>query len=410
MKKKVFALVLCLVMVTALVVTLVACNEEERVVNLQAISKENIKIGLICLHDDKSTYDKNFIDAMYKAVENLGLDKEKQLVIKTNVKENQECYDAAVDLVEQGCNVIFADSFGHEDYIMKAAWEYPNVRFCHATGTKAHTSDYGNYYNAFASIYEGRYLAGVAAGMKLVSLYGDENGKVSDENAKIGYVGAYAYAEVKSGYTSFFLGVRSIVENATMKVKFTSSWFDQPAEKAAALALIEDGCKLISQHADSMGAPTACVEKGIPNITYNISTESTCEGTYVVGSRINWAPYYEYVVNCAINNETIKYDYVGTLATGSVQLLDIGSAAAPGTEAKLNEVKAALENGSLVIFDTSKFTVNGKILTSYMADVNSDKNFEKDTQVVENGVFKESVFRSAPYFDVDIDGISELKA
>ena len=397
-------------MVTALVVTLVACNEEERVVNLQAISKENIKIGLICLHDDKSTYDKNFIDAMYKAVENLGLDKEKQLVIKTNVKENQECYDAAVDLVEQGCNVIFADSFGHEDYIMKAAWEYPNVRFCHATGTKAHTSDYGNYYNAFASIYEGRYLAGVAAGMKLVSLYGDENGKVSDENAKIGYVGAYAYAEVKSGYTSFFLGVRSIVENATMKVKFTSSWFDQPAEKAAALALIEDGCKLISQHADSMGAPTACVEKGIPNITYNISTESTCEGTYVVGSRINWAPYYEYVVNCAINNETIKYDYVGTLATGSVQLLDIGSAAAPGTEAKLNEVKAALENGSLVIFDTSKFTVNGKILTSYMADVNSDKNFEKDTQVVENGVFKESVFRSAPYFDVDIDGISELKA
>ena len=410
MKKKVFALVLCLVMVTALVVTLVACNEEERVVNLQAISKENIKIGLICLHDDKSTYDKNFIDAMYKAVENLGLDKNKQLVIKTNVKENQECYDAAVDLVEQGCNVIFADSFGHEDYIMKAAWEYPNVRFCHATGTKAHTSDYGNYYNAFASIYEGRYLAGVAAGMKLVSLYGDENGKVSDENAKIGYVGAYAYAEVKSGYTSFFLGVRSIVDNATMKVRFTSSWYDEPAEKAAAIALIEDGCKLISQHADSMGAPTACGEKGIPNVTYNISTESTCKGTYVIGSRINWAPYYEYVVNCAINNETIKYDYVGTLATGSVQLLDIGSAAAPGTEAKLNEVKAALENGSLVIFDTSKFTVNGKTLTSYMADVNSDKNFEKDTQVVENGVFKESVFRSAPYFDVDIDGISELKA
>lgn len=410
MKKKVLALVLCFVMVTALVVTLVACNEEERVVNLQAISKENIKIGLICLHDDKSTYDKNFIDAMYKAVENLGLDKEKQLVIKTNINENQDCYDAAVDLVEQGCNIIFADSFGHEDYIMKAAWEYPNVRFCHATGTKAHTSDYGNYYNAFASIYEGRYLAGVAAGMKLVSLYGDENGNVSDENAKIGYVGAYAYAEVKSGYTSFFLGVRSIVENATMKVRFTSSWYDEPAEKAAALALIEDGCKLISQHADSMGAPTACVEKGIPNVTYNISTESTCSGTYVIGSRINWAPYYEYVVNCAINNETIKYDYVGTLATGSVQLLNIGSAAAPGTEAKLNEVKAALENGSLVIFDTSKFTVNGEMLTSYMADVNSDKNFEKDTQVVENGVFKESVFRSAPYFDVDIDGISELKA
>lgn len=409
MKKKVLALVLCLVMVTALVVTLVACNEDERVVNLQAISKENIKIGLICLHDDKSTYDKNFIDAMYEAVDHLGLDKNKQLIIKTNVKENQDCYDAAVDLVEQGCNIIFADSFGHEDYIMQAAWEYPNVRFCHATGTKAHTADYGNYYNAFASIYEGRYLAGVAAGLKLVSLYG-EDGKVSDANAKIGYVGAYHYAEVKSGYTSFFLGVRSIVENATMKVRFTNSWYDETAEKAAALALIEDGCKLISQHADSMGAPTACKEKDIPNVTYNISTESICKDTYVVGSRINWAPYYEYVVNCAINNETIKYDYVGTLATNSVELLGIGSAAAPGTEAKLNEVKTALETGALVIFDTNKFTVGGSKLTSYMADVNTDKNFEKDTQVVENGVFKESVYRSAPYFDIDIDGISELKA
>ena len=409
MKKKVLALVLCLVMVTALVVTLVACNEDERVVNLQAISKENIKIGLICLHDDKSTYDKNFIDAMYEAVDHLGLDKEKQLIIKTDVKENQDCYDAAVDLVEQGCNIIFADSFGHEDYIMQAAWEYPNVRFCHATGTKAHTADYGNYYNAFASIYEGRYLAGVAAGLKLVSLYG-EDGKVSDANAKIGYVGAYPYAEVKSGYTSFFLGVRSIVENATMMVRFTNSWYDETAEKAAALALIEDGCKLISQHADSMGAPTACKEKNIPNVTYNISTESTYKDTYVVGSRINWAPYYEYVVNCAINNETIKYDYVGTLATNSVELLGIGSAAAPGTEAKLNEVKTALETGALVIFDTNKFTVGGSKLTSYMADVNTDKNFEKDTQVVENGEFKESVFRSAPYFDIDIDGISELKA
>ena len=290
MKKKVLALVLCLALVTALVIGLVACNpEEERVVNLKPIAKEDIKIGLICLHDEQSTYDKNFIDAMQEAVSELGL-KEDQLVIKKGIPETEKCYNTAVELVEQGCNIIFADSFGHEDHIMRAAEEYTDVRFFHATGTKAHTADLGNYFNAFASIYEGRYLAGVAAGMKLVQLYGDAEGKVSDVNAKIGYVGAYAYAEVKSGYTSFFLGVRSIVPNATMEVKFTSSWYDEAAENTTAKTLIQNGCKLISQHADSMGAPTACKEKGIPNVTYNISTEKDCSGSYVIGSRINWAP------------------------------------------------------------------------------------------------------------------------
>ena len=170
MKKKVLALVLCLALVTALVIGLVACNpEEERVVNLKPIAKEDIKIGLICLHDEQSTYDKNFIDAMEEAVSELGLKKD-QLIIKKGIPETEKCYNTAVELVEQGCNIIFADSFGHEDHIMRAAEEYTDVRFFHATGTKAHTADLGNYFNAFASIYEGRYLAGVAAGMELVRL------------------------------------------------------------------------------------------------------------------------------------------------------------------------------------------------------------------------------------------------
>ncbi len=409
MKKKVLALVLCLALVTALVIGLVACNpEKERVVNLQAIAKDDIKIGLICLHDEQSTYDKNFIDAMKEAVKELGL-REDQLVIKTGIPETEKCYNTAVELVEQGCNIIFADSFGHEDHIMRAAEEYTDVRFFHATGTKAHTAKLGNYFNAFASIYEGRYLAGVAAGMKLVELYGDEDGNVSNENAKIGYVGAWPYAEVKSGYTSFFLGVRSIVPNATMEVKFTSSWYDEAAENTTAKALIERGCKLISQHADSMGAPNACKEKGIPNVTYNVSTENDCKGSYVIGSRINWAPYYKYIVEATIKNETIPYDWTGTLQSGSVQLLEIGNAAAAGTAEKLAEVKAALENGTLNVFDTNNFTVNGEHLESYIADVDDAGDFVPETEVVENGILKESTFRSAPYFACDIDGITLLK-
>lgn len=408
MKKKVFALVLCLALVTALVIGLVACDpEEERVVNLQPIAKDDIKIGLICLHDEQSTYDKNFIDAMKEAVSELGLRKD-QLVIKTGIPETEKCYNTAVELVEQGCNIIFADSFGHEDHIMRAAEEYTSVRFFHATGTKAHTAKLGNYFNAFASIYEGRYLAGVAAGMKLVELYGNKDGKVSDENAKIGYVGAYPYAEVKSGYTSFFLGVRSIVPNATMEVKFTSSWYDEATENTTAKALIERGCKLISQHADSMGAPNACKEKGIPNVTYNVSTEKVCEGSYVIGSRINWAPYYKFIVEATINNDTIPYDWTGTLQSDSVQLLEIGKAAAAGTAAKLEEVKKALENGTLNVFDTNKFTVDGKHVTSFIADVDDEGDYVPETEVIAKGILKESAFRSAPYFTLDIDGITLL--
>ena len=409
MKKKVLALVLCLALVTALVIGLVACNsEEERVVNLQPIAKNDIKIGLICLHDEQSTYDKNFIDAMKEAVNELGL-REDQLVIKTGIPETEKCYNTAVELVEQDCNIIFADSFGHEDHIMRAAEEYTDVRFFHATGTKAHTAKLGNYFNAFASIYEGRYLAGVAAGLKLVDLYGDIDGKVSDENAKIGYVGAYPYAEVKSGYTSFFLGVRSIVPNATMEVKFTSSWYDEATENTTAKALIERGCKLISQHADSMGAPNACKEKGIPNVTYNVSTEKTCEGSYIIGSRINWAPYYKFIVEATINNDTIPYDWTGTLQSDSVQLLEIGKAAANGTAEKLAEVKKALENGTLNVFDTNNFTVDGKHITSFFADVDDAGDYVPETEVVANGILKESAFRSAPYFTIDIDGITLLK-
>ena len=371
--------------------------------NQSAADLSALKVGFIFLHDENSTYDLNFMNAAKEACETLGVES----VFKTNIPEDQSCYEAAAELADAGCNIVFADSFGHEDYIIQAAKEFPEVQFCHSTGTKAHTEGLDNYHNAFASIYEGRYLAGVAAGLKLNEMI--DNGDFAAEDAKIGYVGAFTYAEVVSGYTSFFLGARSVCPTATMEVTFTGSWYDETAEKEAANKLIANGCKLVSQHADSMGAPTACETAGVPNVSYNGSTISACPNTFIVSSRIDWAPYYEFVIDAVANGETIPADWTGTLATGSVVLTEVNeAAAAAGTADKIAEVKAALEAGSIHVFDTANFTVGGETLTSYMADVDTDANYEGDTEVILDGYFHESEMRSAPYFDLRIDGITLL--
>ena len=400
--KKFLAMLLALVMA----LSLVACGEKKDDTQGNGdgdATAAKVKVGFITLHDENSTYDLNFMNAAKEACETLGVES----VFKTNIPEDQSCYEAAAELADAGCNIVFADSFGHEDYIIQAAKEFPEVQFCHSTGTKAHTEGLDNYHNAFASIYEGRYLAGVAAGLKLNEMI--DNGDFAAEDAKIGYVGAFTYAEVVSGYTSFFLGARSVCPTATMEVTFTGSWYDETAEKEAANKLIANGCKLISQHADSMGAPTACETAGIPNVSYNGSTITACPNTFIVSSRIDWAPYYEFVINAVANGESIDADWTGTLATGSVVLTEVNeAAAAAGTAEKIAEVKAALEAGTIHVFDVTTFTVGGETLTSYMADVNTDPNYEADTEVVIDGYFHESEMRSAPYFDLRIDGITLL--
>ncbi len=369
-------------------------------------SIEDVKVGFIFLHDENSTYDKNFMDAADAVKETLKLS-DSQVIFKTNIPEGNECYEAAADLADKGCNIIFADSFGHEPYLLKAAKEFPDVQFCHATGTNAHTEKLDNFHNAFASIYQGRYLAGIAAGLKLNEMIA--NGDFAADDAKIGYVGAYTYAEVISGYTSFFLGARSVCPSATMEVEFTGSWYDETKEKEAATKLISNGCKLISQHADSMGAPTACENAKIPNVSYNGSTQKACPNTFIVSSRINWAPYYEFVINSYVNGEEIPFDWCGGIKEGSVVLTDINDkVAAKGTQEAIDEAKAKLEDGTLNVFDASTFTVKGKNLDSYKADVDSDEKNEKDTEVIEGGYFHESEKRSAPYFDIQIDGIELL--
>ena len=337
----------------------------------------------------------------------MGLEEGKTYFITTGIPEGQECYEEACNMVDRGCNFVFADSFGHEDYMIEAAKEYPDVEFCHATGTKAHTEGLSNYHNAFASIFMGRYLAGVAAGMKLNEMI--DAGDITADEAKMGYVGAFTYAEVISGYTSFYLGAKSICPTVTMEVTFTGSWYDETKEKEGAQTLISHDCVLISQHADSMGAPTACETAGVPNISYNGSTISACPNTFIVSSRIDWAPYYTYVMNCIKDGKSIDADWTGTIDTGSVVLTDVNEkAAADGTAAKIEEVKKGLLDGSIKVFDTSAFTVDGKEVTSYLADVDTDEAYTGDTEVIKDGEFLESEFRSAPYFDLQIDGITLL--
>lgn len=398
MMKKITALLLALAMVFALC----ACGNGDKDKDKDG-DKAKIKVGFIFLHDENSTYDLNFMNAAEAACKNLGV----EYVFKKNIPEDQKCYDAAAELAEDGCNIIFADSFGHEPFIIEAAKEFPDVQFCHSTGTLAHTEKLSNYHNAFASIYEGRYLAGIAAGLKLNEMIA--NGEFTADEAKMGYVGAFTYAEVISGYTSFFLGARSVCPSVTMDVTFTGSWYNETAEKEAANTLIKNGCKLISQHADSMGAPTACETAGVPNVSYNGSTVSACPNTFIVSSRIDWTPYYEYAIKAVMNGETIDTDWTGTLATGSVVLTDVNEkAAAEGTAKAIADATAKLEDGSLKVFDVTTFTVKGKQLDSYMADVDTDKDYTPDTEVVKDGAFLESTYRSAPYFDVQIDGINLL--
>ena len=365
-----------------------------------------IKVGFIFLHDENSTYDLNFINAANQACSELGLT-EDQYILRVNVPEGQECYDAAAELVDEGCDIIFADSFGHEPFMLQAAQEFPEVQFCHSTGTRAHTAGVANYHNAFADIYQGRYLAGIAAGMKLNEMI--EAGEFTAEEAKIGYVGAYTYAEVISGYTSFFLGARSVCPTVTMEVTFTSSWYDETAEKEGATLLINNGCKLISQHADSMGAPTACEEAGVPNVSYNGSTIDACPNTFIISSRIDWTPYYKLAIEAVMNGEAIPADWCGGIEEGSVVLTEVNEAvAAEGTAEAIAEAQAKLVAGELHVFDTSTFTVDGKTLTSYMADVDTDDAYAPDTEVISDGYFHESEYRSAPYFDLRIDGITLL--
>lgn len=384
----------------------------------------DLKIGVVLLHNETVGYDENFMLAVEAACDELGIDKEKNLLYKKDIPEDSACYDACVELIEDDCDIIFADSFGHEEFVIKAAKEYPDVQFFHATGTNAKIAGVDNFHNAFASIYEGRYLAGVIAGLKLNELI--EKGEITAEEAKMGYISAKPYAECISGYTSYYLGAKSVCPSATMVVTYTDSWADLALEQEAAKKLIKAGVVLMSEHADTDGSPMACEDEtkaGNPvyHVGYNINFNDIAPNANLVSSKIDWTPYFKHIFSAVAAGEEVEADYCGSLETGSVILTDYNeNNVTEEMKAQVEEVKAGLIDGTIKVFDTSTFTVtldraeNAYVvaevddeghLTSYTADAVTDEAFTADTEAIIDGEVAESLHRSAPYFSIIIDGI-----
>ena len=361
------------------------------------VAKEDVKVGVIYIGDENEGYTAAHMAGIDEMQEALGLE-DSQIIEKTLIGEDEGCADDAYDLADQGCQIVFANSFGHETYMLEAAAEYPDVQFCHATGYQAAMSGLSNMHNYFTSVYESRYVSGVVAGMKLNEMV--EDGTITADQLKIGYVGAYPYAEVISGYTSFFLGARSVCPDATMEVKYTNSWASFDLEKECPEALIADGCVLISQHADTTGAPTACEAAGVPVVGYNISMIETAPTQALTSASINWGPYYTYAVQSVMDGTPIDTDWCKGYADGADKITELNTAAiAEGTEEKVAEVEAAIIDGSLKVFDTSTFTVDGETVETY------EKN---GIEYISDGYFHESEFGSAPAFDLAIDGITSI--
>lgn len=377
----------------------------------------DVKIGLICVHDETIGYDQAHIDGFKTAAAELGLT-EDNYTIKTNIPEGPECYDACVDLAEAGCTLIITDSFGHATYAQQAAIEYPEVEFISMTGNNALASGLDNLHNMFPHTYESRFVSGVVAGMKLQELI--DNGELTDANydadgkIKIGYVGAFPYAEVVSGYTAFFLGIKYIVGDVVaMDVTFTNSWADAAAEQQAGKALIDDGCVIVSQHADSQGMPTTAQaewEKGTVcyAVGYNVDMLNVSPDACLTSAQNNWAAFYGFAFNCILNGESIPTDYSIGYADNGVMISELGASCAEGTAEKVAEVEAAIADGSLQIFDTANYTVDGETPTSLLVDIDGDFVGDEGYEAIKDGIFYESEIISAPYFAFNIDGITML--
>lgn len=420
--KKFLAIALALVMVLAMV----ACSSTpatqpaaepaapaaepaaEPAAPAEPVAQDALKIGAILVHDENSGYDLAHIEGLKGAMANLGIP-ESQIIFKYNIPEDETCFDTAVDLAEQGCNIIFSDSYGHQSYMMAAAAEYPDITFVACTGDTAALEPVENVANMFPYTFQSRFVSGVVAGMKLKELM--DAGTVTDPH--VGYVGAYPYAEVVSGFTAFFLGIRSIVPEAYMDVQYTNSWYDPVAEGEAAKALMSKGCVIIGQHADSTGAPSAIqaehdTGKVVYSVGYNIDMLSVAPTAALTSAQNNWVALYTPMLEKALKGEPIPKDLALGYADDAVMISKLGPSCAAGTAEKVEEVIAALKDGSLQVFDINNFTVKGEKITTY-AWQDTDGDWVGDSgEAIVDGAFAESVFRSAPYFDIRIDGITEL--
>lgn len=362
----------------------------------------SFKVGIMYIGDENEGYTEAHMRGIAEMKKALGLS-DAQVIEKKCIPEDEKAYDAAIDLAEQGCTYIIGTSFGHESYLIQAAKEYPKLTFSHATGYQAAMSGLKNMHNFMPSVYESRYVSGIVAGLKLNDMI--SAGKIKASEAKIGYVGAYPYAEVVSGYTSFFLGVRSVCPSATMEVRYTNSWADMTLEKETAEALIANKCVLISQHADTTGAPTACQAHGVPCVGYNVDMTSVAPNAALTSAALNWGAFYTMSAKAVMNGESFAVDWSKGYSEGAVYITALNPKTVPAdAKAKTDAAIEGIKNGSLKVFDTSKFTVNGKSLETL---IKQGGDFAKYAAYVKDGAFNEQNGFAAPAFDLRIDGIVE---
>lgn len=320
----------------------------------------SIKVGFVYVGDTSTGYTNNFYKAQQAVEKEYG--ERVTTIAKFNVPEDQ-AEGALQALVEEGCKLIFATSYGYGESTKAYAKEHPEVQFCQATCDNANEEPYlSNYHTFMGRIYEGRYVSGVAAGMKLRELIDD--GKITKDQARVGYVAAYPYAEVISGYTSFLLGVRSVAPEAVMTVKYTNTWGDYHLEKECAKELISEGCVIISQHSDTTGPASACEEtdrsQNVFFVSYNESMRDIAPTTYLTGSKINWDPYVKEAVQAVLDKETIEKRVKGTIngndagagfEGGWVEMLEINDfVAAEGTRNQVEKLVDAFQKNKVHVF------------------------------------------------------------
>jgi basic membrane protein A len=362
---------------------------------------KTIKVGLICIGDENDQgYTFNFIRGKEAATEALkaeGINVE--WVVKYNIGEDSTCEDANIELAEEGCDLIINNSFGFEDYMLKVAPDYPEIEFIACTNLGSSFSDLENVHNAFANIYEGRYLAGVAGGMKLQEMI--DKGEIKPEEAIIGYVGAFPYAEVISGFTSFYLGAKSVCPSVTMKVKYVNSWSNATEEANAATALCDEGAKLISQHSDNATPATAAQAKGVFHCGYNNDMTAVAPEASLLSTRIDWSPYFQYAIKAVANGEKFDRDWTAGYGEGAVVVTPLNEKiAAPGTAEKLAEVEKKLADGSVHPFQ-GPWTGTGLAFGADKPDTKTMPagDYYKESDVAGGGT-------SAPSFYWIIDGIT----
>ena len=388
-----------------------------------------VKVGMVSIGDENEGYSKAHMDgveaaaAKYNAV----------VTYKKNAGDgDQTTADKIEELIEDGNTILITNSYGHQSYTAQVAADYPELTFVAMTGDNCASSGLDNLSNAFNRIFEARYVAGVVAGLKLQELIDNDKieagsivtaeeaakyqaanpGSPTQEgNIKIGYVSAFPYAECISGFSSFYLGVRSVVENVTMLVRYTGSWGDYDLENKAATALISDGAVIISQHADTTGTPKAVEAahqdgKEVYVVGYNISMLEAAPESALTSATNNWDVAYSYIIENAIAGNKLR-DYSAGYSEGAVQITELGKNCAAGTAEKVKEVEDAIKAGTLHVFDVSTFTVGGAEPT----DENSiDAFFGTTEKAIYDGYFHESELRSAPYFAASIDGIVDIAA